>query len=177
MDSRTRRKLWTVLRWVGYVLFVLLIYIFSEMPGFLQIGRIKPVLLIPCAMLIAIYEGEFAGGLCGVLCGLLMDLGGGRAIGFFAFFMLLLCVAAGLIFIYLVKLTLLTSTLAVLAGGAAIELIDYFFNYLIWGFEEGGIILFGTVLPMILYTALFAPFFYWIVRRMHLFFDHKLLED
>ena len=177
MDSRTRRKLWTVLRWAAYTFLILFLYILSETPGFLQIGRIKPVLLIPCAVFLSIYEGEFAGGLCGVFCGLLMDLGGGRAIGFFAFFMLIFCVVAGLAFIYLVKLSMLTSTLAVLAVTAAVELIDYFFSYVIWGFEENFVIFIQTVLPVIFYTTVLAPIFYLIIRRMHAFFDRKLTAD
>ena len=55
----------------------------QETPGLLpEIGGARPVLLIPAAISIAMFESEFAGIGFGLLCGLFLDIGMGGVLGF-----------------------------------------------------------------------------------------------
>ena len=47
------------------------LYVLQCTPGFLEIMEVKPILLIPAAITLAMFEGEFIGGLYGAFAGLL----------------------------------------------------------------------------------------------------------
>lgn len=83
--------------------------LFKPTPGFLSVFGIKPNLVIPAVVCIAMVEGEFVGGLLGALGGMLLDLGAFSVFGFYSIQLLVICVAIGLLVIYLMKNNLLSS--------------------------------------------------------------------
>ena len=59
-----------------YGLTLLLLYILQTTPGFLTFWGIKPLLVLPLAVSIAMMEGELVGGLFGLAAGILCDTSG-----------------------------------------------------------------------------------------------------
>ena len=84
----------------------------------MSVFGIKPNLVIPAVVCIAMVEGEFVGGLLGALGGMLLDLGAFSVFGFYSIQLLVICVAIGLLVIYLMKNNLLSA--AILFGGTAL---------------------------------------------------------
>jgi cell shape-determining protein MreD len=79
--------------------------VLQSTPGFLSVFGIKPNLLIGSAICLAMFEGEFVGGLYGALAGMLLDLGSSRIFGFYSILLFIFCIGAGLAVIYLLHLT------------------------------------------------------------------------
>ena len=67
-----------IIRYFAYTIEILILYMVQETPGLLpEIGGARPVLLIPAAISIAMFESELAGIAFGLLCGLFLDIGMG----------------------------------------------------------------------------------------------------
>ena len=67
----TKYFLRKVLKFSVYALIVFSAYIIQTTPGLFDFYGIKPILVLPACICIAVFEGEFAGGLFGFFAGLL----------------------------------------------------------------------------------------------------------
>lgn len=79
--NNNKAKVYAV-KYCSYVLILLALYVLQTTPGFLSVFGIKPNLVIPAVVCIAMVEGEFVGGLLGALGGWLLDLGAFSVFGF-----------------------------------------------------------------------------------------------
>ena len=155
-----KRKLIVRSRYLLYGAVFVFLYVLQCMPGFLEIAGVKPLLLIPAAITLAMFEGEFVGGLYGALAGLLCGLSSSMVFGFDGMLLLCFCVASGLLVIYLLRRTLVTAYLLV---GVSVTLrccLAYFFSYGMWGYEDGSDIFWRSTVWIILYTAVLTPVFF-----------------
>ena len=66
-STQTRRHALLAGKYLLYAGLVLLCYILQNTPGFLEIFGVKPFLVIPAVLAIAMFEGEFVGALYGAL--------------------------------------------------------------------------------------------------------------
>ena len=69
----TKYFLRKVLKFSVYALIVFSAYIIQTTPGLFDFYGIKPILVLPACICIAVFEGEFAGGLFGFFFGLFCD--------------------------------------------------------------------------------------------------------
>lgn len=91
MESRRKRNRSQLFKWGCYVLLMLLCTVLQTTPGLFQFGAAKPLWLLPLALAVAVFEGEFAGALFGVVCGLMWDYTAGRTVGMLALELMVLC--------------------------------------------------------------------------------------
>ena len=68
-----RKKLYHILKWSSYVLLIIIAYVLQTTTSLFVIFGVKPLLLAPLAVCIAMFEGEFAGAIFGAVAGLLAD--------------------------------------------------------------------------------------------------------
>lgn len=174
MDEKKRRIL--TVKHVSYTGIILLCYILGATPGLFRLFGAAPNLMIPLVTVIAMYEGEFAGGMYGALCGLLWDSGAFTLFGLGGMFFLLAGVVIGLLVIYLLQNSLknaftLTAATALLHG-----VMTYSFLYGMWGYEGSYLILLNKTLPSVLYTTLLTWPAYLGLGRIHNRFK-ELAED
>lgn len=164
--ERGRIRPVVILRYLVYFLVFLLLYVLQTTPGFLAVFGVKPNLLLAAAVCLAMFEGEFVGGLYGAMAGILLDLSALGYFGFHSILMLVFCVMIGLAVIYLLRLTCLNALL--LTGGVmlVVELLHYYFYYAMWGYQEVWLILVEDLLPGVLYTVLITPLCFWLLRRL-----------
>ena len=165
-----KKKLLARSRFLVYGAVFVFLYVFQCTPGFLEIGGIKPILLIPAAVTLAMYEGEFIGGLYGALAGLLCGLSSPMRFGFDAMLLLCLSVAGGLLVIYLMRRTLVTAYLLVFVSMLLRCCLAYFFSYGIWGYENGEAVFWHSTIWTILYSTLLTPVFFWMWEKICGFF-------
>lgn len=168
-----KNKVYAV-KYCSYVLLILALYVVQTTPGFLSVFGIKPNLVLPAVVCIAMVEGEFVGGLLGAFGGMLLDLGAFSVFGFYAIQLMVLCVAVGLLVIYLMKNNLLSA--AILCGGAALFLgiTQFFFLYALWGYGDVFRLYLTKILPTGVYTMVFVPPFYIASRKLFDFYQSKL---
>ena len=67
-----------VIKWGIYAVLLLLLYCIQTAPSLLTIHHVKPVLLIPLAVCIALYEGEVGSAVFGLVTGFLWDFASGK---------------------------------------------------------------------------------------------------
>ena len=71
MESRRKRKSSQIFKWGCYTRLMLLCTVLQTMPGLFQLGAAKPLYLLPLALAVSVFEGEFAGAIFGAVCGLM----------------------------------------------------------------------------------------------------------
>ena len=99
-----------IIRYFAYTIEILILYMVQETPGLLpEIGGARPVLLIPAAISIAMFESELAGIAFGLLCGLFLDIGMGGVLGFHGLLLAAACYGVGLLTADLIQTNFLTS--------------------------------------------------------------------
>lgn len=172
MDSR-KRKLTVAAKHTCYILLMLLGYVLQTTPGLFTLWGIKPIWVVPLAVVISAYEGEYIGALYGMLAGLFGELAAGRIIGSFSVMMILLCFLTGVsIALYLrrtvLNLSLLSGFCLLLIGSA-----DFVFSYWLQGYGAVSGVYFRQVLPTVIYSGACTFINVWLVKRIHAKFVYE----
>ncbi len=155
-----------VIKWIIYVVLLLLFYTLQTTPGLFQIMGVKPVLIVPFALCIAIFEGEWAGAFIGILTGLLWDVSSDRLFGYNGLIMMIACATVALLIMYLMRANWLNA--ALLCGGVMLaqQMLDFLFYYAMWGYAGVLQILLQVTLPTVVYTTLLSPLMFLLVRKI-----------
>lgn len=161
-----KARIVTFLKWLCYFVILFVLYIFQTTPGFMQVMGIKPILILPFVISVVVFEGEFYGAIFGAIGGLFLDISMGRLFGFFGLFLLVFCCLIGLLIIYLIRQNMVNTILITALAMAIILLLDYYFNFAMWGYEHTHIILLKRILPTFCYSIIFSPLFYLLVKRI-----------
>lgn len=152
---------------ICYLAALLVLYVLQTTPRLLSVFGVAPVLIIPAAVSIAMFEGELVGGVYGAFAGLLNDMGGGILFGFGGFVLTFFCALAGLAVAHLMHCNVWNAILYVLVSSLALLSLEFFFGYWIWGHEGVSVIYLRHTLPIIAYTTLTSPLVFWFVRAVH----------
>ena len=119
---------------------------------------IKPVLIIPVAVSVALFENEAGSGAFGLAAGLLWDFSSGRLFGFYGMALMICCVCVSLLSMYFLKVNLSNAILLSAGTGFLLCLWDFIFYYLIWGYGSSAIS-FGKLMLILIYTVPFPDRF------------------
>lgn len=167
MESRRKRSRGQIVKWICYALLGLLCAVLQTTPGLFQFGAAKPLWLLPLALAIAVFEGEFAGAVFGAVCGLMWDWLAGRTVGMLALELLLLCFGVSV----LVQLYLQVNPgnfAAVSTVTALLVLsLDWLFFYYMPGYTGAALRYVTFVLPSAVLTIPAALLAFWLVQRIH----------
>lgn len=167
MESRRKRSRSQLFKWGCYVLLMLLCTVLQTTPGLFQFGAAKPLWLLPLALAVAVFEGEFAGALFGVVCGLMWDYTAGRTVGMLALELMVLCFLLSAVMQLYFKASVPNF---LLLGGACALLVltlDWLFFYYMPGYSGAASRWLWFVLPTaVLSVPVCFPLF-GVVRRIH----------
>lgn len=154
------------LRYITYVIEIILLYVLSGIPGFLpQILGVKPLLLIPVAVTIAVFEKEVPAMIFGLVCGALCDIGYTSSIGFYTVALTILCFFFG----YCARNFFVTNFANAMAiGGVTVVVLLclYFFFFVSGTMPNAGAHFLRHYLIRILYTAVFLPPLFFLNRLL-----------
>lgn len=149
------------LKWIVYTLLLLILYILQTTPLLFQVLGIKPVLLVPFVVCIALFESEAAAATYGILAGMLWDISANKVFGFRAILLMCCCISVALLVMYLMRNNLGNAVFFVFMVMTVIELLDFLFFYLIWNYDHNSIILLSYKLPIVIYTVIVTiPVYY-----------------
>ena len=157
-----------------YGAFLLLFYVLQTTPGFLTFWGAKPLLVLPFAICIAMMDGELVGGLFGLAAGVLCDTSGITLFGINSLLYMAACMAVGLLVIYYMQPSRLNSLIFTGTTMVLRQLFEYFFYYVMWGYEDISIILLRHMLPTVLLTLAVTPLMYELVRLIYAYYRRKL---
>ena len=146
---------------MAYVIELILLFLIQNTPGLIpELYGARPVLLIPAAVMIAMFEGDTGGMAIGILSGLLIDLSGGSVLGVHAILLGVLCYFIGLSTMELIRTTFFT---ALLFGAVSVLLacaIQWFLFYAVWNYGYNGYAFVRHYLPKAAYTFCAVPILY-----------------
>ncbi|MDF2567959.1 MAG: rod shape-determining protein MreD [Oscillospiraceae bacterium] len=161
-----RRSKKDIVKWIIYALLLLVFYILQTTPGLFQIYGAKPVLIVPLAICIAIFEGELGGAVIGLITGLLWDLSSNKLSGYNAIIIMAACIVTALLIMYLMRANWVNATILCGCTMAIHGLLDFLFYYAMWGYEGVWIVLTNRLAPMVVYTAVVTPPIFFLVRKI-----------
>ena len=163
MELRKNKK--TALKWSIYILLLLLFCGFQSAPGLFAVWGIKPVLVLPIAVAVALFEREALTGAFGLTAGFLWDLSAGKLFGFYGMMLMLLCVAVTLLSMYCIRVNLANFILCCLAVSLLCGIWNFLFYDLLWGYEGVWLFAWKMLLQTVYTTALGVPV-YLLVRKV-----------
>ena len=167
MESRRKRSRGQIVKWICYALLGLLCAVLQTTPGLFQFGAAKPLWLLPLALAVAVFEGEFAGAIFGAVCGLMWDYTAGRTVGMLALELMILCFGVSVVVQLYLKDT--PSNFVLLAVTCALLVLsaDWLFFYYMPGYSGAASRWLWFVLPTaVLSVPVCFPLF-GVVRRIH----------
>ncbi|MBP1582090.1 MAG: hypothetical protein J6A26_06825, partial [Oscillospiraceae bacterium] len=89
------------------------------------------------------------------------------------FFFLFACTLGNMV-IYYMQPSRLNSLIFTGAVLVLRQLFEYFFYYVMWGYEDISLILLRHMIPNIILTLVVTPPMYWFVQRIHQIWRRKL---
>ncbi len=160
--ARSRRMMLRgFLRWLLYAAVLLLFYLFECNP---IIRGYCPLLIIPLATAVAMYEGDLATGVFGTFCGLMLDMANGvTVVGFSAIWLLCACPFISLLARFWIKATFISHFIVNAAVVVIMGMMDFLFLHWMWEGAESVISLTGVVLPSYGGAILFSVPIYFLV--------------
>lgn len=162
LDSKNK-----IIRRVIFAVFIVITYIFQNTGGlFPAPAGIHAVLLIPLVVCISMFEREFAGLFYGLLAGAMLDAFSSDSICFSSICFTAVGFAAGALITYLMRNNLLCAIIQT----AVFTLVYNTLYFLIYCAFEGEphpvAVYFRYFFVSVLYTCIFTPLYYFIVREI-----------
>ena len=157
-----------VFRWILYFLELIAVYVLQTTPGIIPaVSGARPVLLIPAALTIAMFEGDIGGMTVGIAAGLLIDMGGSDILGFHAIVLAILCFVLGSMTMQIFRTNLLVALLASFVAVPVVIVLQWVFFYILPGYGDLQYVFLGSLLPKMVYTFALGS------RRLYDFLDHN----
>ncbi len=144
--ARSRReKMRSFARWGLYSAMLLLFYLFETNP---IIPRFCPLLIIPLATAVAMFEGDLAAGIFGTVCGLMLDMANGvTVIGFSSLWLLCLCPVVSLLSRFWVRVGSVSHLIMNTAVTVIMAFMDMIFLHWVWEGQDSLISFKKAVMP------------------------------
>ena len=162
MNSR-KLAIEKTIKYVLLCLMVFVLFILQGTPGFLNLFGIKPVLLIPFCINLAMLEEENYTLIVYVMAGLLFELSAGRIVGFYTIPLIIACVVCMIMVKYIFQPNYRNSMTMCFISTFMILLLDFFFSYILQGYKGVFVIFFKTVVMCSIYSTAFSVLFYQII--------------
>lgn len=155
-----------VIRYLAYVLELLVLFMIQEVPGLLpQIFGVRPVLLFPVVLTIALFEEDLPAMAFGIVGGLFCDFGLSGVLGFHALVLGVLCYFVSHISRTFFQINLLTAVITGIWAIALVVLAQWFFLYY-FSYSYPAYAFTHHYLPKYCYTLLFVPLLYLLNRGL-----------
>lgn len=152
-------------RYLAYTLEIAVLFLIQETPRLIpELWGIRPTLLLPVALMIALFERELPAMWFGVLCGLLADYSHSTVLGFYGLLLAVGCYVCSVLVMNLFKTNLWTALLLGASAIVVIFLLQWLFFYVCAGHGQVWYALVRHYLPRALYTAIALPLAYYFNR-------------
>ncbi len=154
-----------MLRWVFYVVELLLLYLLQTTEAVPAVYGVRPLLLVGAAMSIALFEGDIPGLAAGIAAGLLMDMGGAEVLGVHALMLGVAGYVLGSMTMELFKSNLPVLLLAMAVVVPAVGALEWLIFFVLPGYPGAAYAMQTHYAPQMLYTFAMTPLFYLLHRR------------
>ncbi|MBR2176420.1 MAG: rod shape-determining protein MreD [Clostridia bacterium] len=154
-----------IVRYTAFSLEILICSVIQSVPGLSpEVFGGRPVLLLPLAVSIAIFEGEVPAIVFGVISGLLADAGYSGPMGYYSIMLAVLCFIVSVLMENYIKTNLLTAMLIGTISIPVIIFVQFLLFYVSMGYGDVWVYFAAHYISRIIYTWAFVPVFYGINR-------------
>lgn len=168
MINMQKGKLSTFLKYVSYVIEIILIYILFTTPRLIpEVFGGKPSLLIIIAISIAVFEREIPAMIFGLVCGLLTDVSYSTEIGVFSIGLTIICFILGYVANNIIVANIWNFLLVSFVSVSLLLFLHFVFAILIKGNEDPWNYFLMHYISRIVLTFIFTPVFYFLNRFIH----------
>lgn len=155
-------------KWVVYTLAFVLLAVMQGTPHALPpIAGTLPLIIVPCAISIAVFEGVTAGAIFGIVGGIIWDIQSGKTFGLHSLLLMVACIAAALLIENLFRNTIFSAFVFSLVTTLVIEFITWFAFMYLKGNEQFAAAFLRIMLPTLAYTNIFIFPLYLGARLIH----------
>jgi len=152
-----------LMRYLAYTLEIFIFFMLQQTPGlFPEIFGARPILLIPVAIMIAMFEPQIPAVAFGVFSGIMMDFGFGGILGIHALILTFLCYAVSTISRTVLRVNLGTAIITAIWTTAIVILLGWFFQYFLKGYTAPLYALTSRYFSRFCYTVLLSPIIFLI---------------
>ncbi len=162
MNSR-KLAIEKIIKYTLLSLYVFVLYILQGIPGFLSIWGVKPVLLIPFCINLAMLEDEQYTIIVYVIAGMLFELSAGRIVGFYTIPIIVACTICSVVVKFFFKPNYRNTVGLSFVCTFVILLIDFFFGYVLSEYHGIFIIFIKNVFLASLYSVVFSIIYYKVI--------------
>ncbi len=155
-----------VIRYLAYVLELLVLFMLQETPGLLPaIFGTRPVLILPAVITIAMFEEELPAMSFGIVGGLFCDFGLSGTLGFHALVLGVLCFFVSVLIRVYLQVNMVTALITGLWTISLVVCAQWFFlYYFTYSMPEYAFV--HHYLPKLFYTMIFVPLVYLLNRGL-----------
>lgn len=139
----------------------------STILDYVEIIQIKPNFLLVVAVTIALNRKDMESAFMGLFCGLGMDILIGKAIGWYAICLFLVCFCIGIVNPKLFKDNPLIPVFFVFTSSIAVETTYYLIHSFLKGYEDIVFVFTTLVFPESVYNAVIALPVYPLISRIY----------
>lgn len=163
---RTTTKMLLIRRFL-FVLIILFAHILQNSKGvFPSVFGVHANFLIPLCVCIGMFEREVVGAMLGLFAGVLWDTVSGLGDGYNALFLMIIGAVCGLLISVLMRNNLMTALLLSATACILYSILYSVFFLLAEGVDSVGYLLIRYYLPNALYSFIFTPVWYLLVRSV-----------
>lgn len=149
------------LKWTAYGLLILFVTLLQATKGLIPpVFGVRPLLVVPLTVCIAMFVGPVGGAAAGIACGILWDLYAARLLGFNALLLLVTGCLCGLLITLLMRNNLLTALLLSAAALLFVGMMNWLCYTVLLQEPEPGFVLLRRILPSLLYSFVLTPLLY-----------------
>ena len=153
--------LYKYVRFLAYTIEILVFFVIERIPNLIpSVNHVKPMILVPVAIMIALFEGKKVGIAFGFVIGLFLYAGATGKIGFYSAALTCVGFLVGITAQKIIKFNLITSVAIAIAFTAGFYFAHFVFEFLFRGYSDVIYALFNHYLIGMLYTVMLSPFIY-----------------
>ncbi|MBC7766305.1 MAG: rod shape-determining protein MreD [Hyphomonadaceae bacterium] len=147
---------------------VLFAFVFqTSLLDVIQIGNIRPNLVVMVIIQIALLRGYYEGGIVGLCAGIVMDIMTGRIFGAFALLCMLIGLLSGGFHHRIFKENFLSAMMFTFVFINVYEVLFYIFQYFVWGQHQFSYAFMQYVLPTAIYSTVISAPIYMLLYRIN----------
>ena len=165
----------SVLRWILYYVVIFLCFLIMTSGTWM-----KPILLVPAAIAIAVNSGQYSSALTGAVCGFLIDIACGKLTGYNAVLLAFFSIIVSLLYEYYLRNKFVNYIVITAVVSYILCWLDYKFYYEMWEYENVEMIFSQISMKVWAITIIASVFVYLVIELINRFFlpkDHITIEE
>ncbi len=154
-----------VVRYTAFAIEMLLCYILQSTPGLqLELFGGSPVLLVPLALSISVFEDDVPAVIFGLICGLMADSGYSGPMGYYSICLCILCFITSVLMENYIRTNLLSAFIIGTISVPLIIFLQFVLFYIAMGYSSVWEYFISHILSRMIFTWAFVPVFYGLNR-------------